>query len=50
MRLVPGDMEPEPEPEVPTEPTVDDSDSTPTGTTIDDVFAEHDDSDEGAAA
>ncbi len=53
VHLMPGETqeasEPEPEPEP--APTVDDPDSTPTGTTIDDVFAEHDsDSDEGATA
>ncbi len=55
VHLAPGDAqeagEPEPEPEPEPAPTVDDPDSTPTGTTIDDVFAEHDgDSDEGATA
>ena len=68
MRLTPGDAgdagdaedaqpEPEPEPEpvapVAVEPATDDPDNTPTGTTIDDVFAEHTDdgdSDEGATA
>ncbi len=45
-----GAAEPEPEPEPTPAPTADsaDDDSTPTGTTIDDVFAEHD-GDEGEA-